>query len=122
MPEWIEPMAAMLTQDRFSGPEWLFERKADRGGRILVDTGRNGFSATFAAPYAVRARPGAPVSAPCTWSEVECGDVAPQTFTLRTMGARTAAVGDVWADLLGDRQSLGEAAGRLVRLAPSRSP
>ena len=34
--------------------------KADRGGRILVDTGRNGYSATFAAPYAVRARPGAP--------------------------------------------------------------
>ena len=47
--------------------------KADRGGRILVDTGRNGYSATFAAPYAVRAKPGAPVSAPCTWEEVERG-------------------------------------------------
>src|SRR4029453_7131060 len=47
--------------------------KADRGGRILVDTGRNGYSATFAAPYAVRAKPGAPVSAPCTWEEVQDG-------------------------------------------------
>ncbi len=46
--------------------------KADRGGRILVDTGRNGYSATFAAAYAVRAKPGAPVSTPCTWEEVEC--------------------------------------------------
>src|SRR5262249_4312812 len=68
--------------------------KADRGGRILVDTGRNGYSATFAAAYAVRAKPGAPVSAPCTWGEVERGQVGPQTFTLRTMAARTAAVGD----------------------------
>src|SRR5215471_6265955 len=38
--------------------------KVDRAGRILVDTGRNGYSATFAAAYAVRAKPGAPVSAP----------------------------------------------------------
>ena len=61
--------------------------KADRGGRILVDTGRNGYSATFAAAYAVRAKPGAPVSAPCTWEEIERGEVGPRTFTLRTMAA-----------------------------------
>jgi bifunctional non-homologous end joining protein LigD len=77
--------------------------KVDRGGRILVDTGRNGYSATFAAPYAVRAKPAAPVSAPCTWTEVERGAVAPRTFTLRTMAARVAAVGDLWADMLGHR-------------------
>jgi bifunctional non-homologous end joining protein LigD len=73
--------------------------KADRGGRILVDTGRNGYSATFAAAYAVRAKPGAPVSAPCTWEEIERGEVGPQTFTLRTMAARVAEVGDLWADM-----------------------
>jgi bifunctional non-homologous end joining protein LigD len=73
--------------------------KADRGGRILVDTGRNGYSATFAAAYAVRAKPGAPVSAPCTWDEIERGAVGPRTFCVRTMGARIAAVGDLWADL-----------------------
>ncbi len=73
--------------------------KADRGGRILIDTGRNNYSATFAAAYAVRARPGAPVSAPCTWDEVQSGAVGPQTLTLRTLPARIAAVGDLWADL-----------------------
>src|SRR6185503_18006952 len=57
--------------------------KADRGGRILVDTGRNGYSATFAAAYSVRPKPGAPVSAPCTWAEIERGMVGPRTFTLR---------------------------------------
>jgi bifunctional non-homologous end joining protein LigD len=80
--------------------------KADRGGRILVDTGRNGYSATFAAPYSVRAKPGAPVSAPCTWKELENGAVAPRSFTLRTMQARIEAVGDLWADMFAHPQSI----------------
>jgi bifunctional non-homologous end joining protein LigD len=73
--------------------------KANRGRRIYVDVGRNGYSATFAAAYAVRARPGAPVSAPCTWEEVESGAAQPRTFTLRTMAERAAAVGDLWSEL-----------------------
>jgi bifunctional non-homologous end joining protein LigD len=80
--------------------------KIDRGGRILVDTGRNGYSATFAAPYAVRPKPGAPVSAPCTWEELQRGDVGPRTFTLRTMVERIGEVGDLWSDMDGSRQSL----------------
>jgi bifunctional non-homologous end joining protein LigD len=84
--------------------------KADRGGRILVDTARNGYSATFAAPYTVRAKPGAPVSAPCTWEELERGDVAPQTFTLRSMAVRIAAVGDLWAGMNTHPQSIRERA------------
>ena len=73
--------------------------KADRGRRIYVDVGRNGYSATFAATYAIRARPGAPVSAPCTWDELERAQVTPQTFTLQTMAARIDAVGDLWSDI-----------------------
>jgi bifunctional non-homologous end joining protein LigD len=73
--------------------------KADRSGRIYVDTGRNGYSATFAAAYTVRARRGAPVSAPCTWEEVERGEVSPGTFTLRNMPERIKKVGDVWAGM-----------------------
>jgi len=73
--------------------------KVDRRGRIYVDTGRNGYSATFAAPYTVRAKRGAPVSAPCTWEEMERGEVDPGTFTLRNMPERLAEVGDLWADL-----------------------
>jgi bifunctional non-homologous end joining protein LigD len=89
--------------------------KADRGSRIYVDTGRNGYSATFAAAYAVRARPGAPVSAPCTWDEVAGGDVLPQTFRLRSMPARIEAVGDLWADMRRRRRSLRRAMQRVGR-------
>ena len=73
--------------------------KADRRGRILVDIGRNRAGATFVAAYSVRPKPGAPVSAPCTWGEIEQGMVGPQTLTLRTMAARVATVGDLWAPL-----------------------
>ena len=73
--------------------------KVDRRGRIYVDTGRNGYSATFAAAYTVRARRGAPVSAPCTWEEIERGEVHPGTFTVRNMPERIAKVGDLWADM-----------------------
>jgi bifunctional non-homologous end joining protein LigD len=90
--------------------------KADRGGRILVDTGRNGYSATFAAAYAVRAKTGAPVSAPCTWEEVERGDVGPRTFTLRTMATRVAEAGDPWSDMLKRRRSLRRAIAQLGRV------
>ena len=91
--------------------------KADRRGRIYIDTGRNGFSATFAAAYTVRARSGAPVSAPCTWEEVERGVVKPDSFTLRNMPARMAKVGDLWADMRKRGRSLTRAMEKLQRLA-----
>ncbi len=90
--------------------------KVDRGGRILVDTGRNGYSATYAATYTVRAKPRAPVSAPCTWEELERGEVGPRTFTLRTMAQPTADVGDLWASMLTKRRSLNRALERVKRL------
>lgn len=91
--------------------------KVDRGDRILVDTGRNGYSATFAAAYTVRAKPGAPVSAPCSWEELESGDVGPKTLTLRTMAARVSAVGDLWGDMLKKKRSLTRAIERLRSLS-----
>ena len=87
--------------------------KADRGTRILVDTGRNGWSATHAAVYAVRPKPEAPVSAPCTWDEVESGKVAPRTFAIRNMAARVERVGDLWSEMRKRRRSLKRAIARL---------
>ena len=95
---------AMLTQEF---------HKVDRGSRILVDTGRNGYSATFAAAYAVRAKRGAPVSAPCTWEEIESGAVGPQTFTIRNMADRIEDVGDLWADMKKRKRSLTRAVAKL---------
>jgi bifunctional non-homologous end joining protein LigD len=105
---------ASLLVKRDPGHLTLEFAKADRGGRILIDTGRNGYSATFAAAYAVRAVPGAPVSGPCTWEEIERGEIAPRTLTLRTIPKRVTARGDLWSDLPGCRQSLRSAVDRLI--------
>jgi bifunctional non-homologous end joining protein LigD len=97
-------------------PERLTQEfaKVDRKGRIYVDTGRNGFGATFAAVYAVRPKPGAPISAPCTWAELASGEVGPRTFTLRGMARRIDRVGDLWSEL--PEQSLERAIERLHQL------
>jgi bifunctional non-homologous end joining protein LigD len=97
--------------------------KADRGDRIFVDTGRNGYGATFAAPYAVRPKPGAPVSAPCVWDEIERGDALPQAFNLRNLPARLASTGDLWAGLARRGRSLRRPIERLQKLlGPDASP
>jgi len=103
-------------------PEHLTQEfaKADRGARIYVDTGRNEPGATFAAAYAVRARPGAPVSAPCTWDEVERSEILPGTVTLRTMGTRAARLGDPWSDLSRNASSLRPALEKLTLLGSKR--
>src|SRR6185369_8293376 len=96
--------------------------KVDRRGRIYVDTGRNGYHSTFAAAYTVRARAGAPVSAPCTWKEIESGDVAPQTFTVRNMLSRVQKIGDVWGDMYGARKSLTRPMQKLSKLSGAAGP
>jgi bifunctional non-homologous end joining protein LigD len=90
--------------------------KADRRERIYVDTGRTGYHSTFAAAYTVRAKRGAPVSAPCTWTEVERGDVTPVTFTMRNILDRISKVGDVWADLRRHGKSLKRPTEKLAKL------
>jgi len=90
--------------------------KADRRGRIYVDTGRNGYGATFAAAYTVRARRGAQVSAPCTWDGIERGEVNPRTFTMRNMPDHLAKVGDLWAGMRRTGRSLKRPAEKLREL------
>jgi DNA ligase D len=66
--------------------------KEERGERIFIDYNQNARDRTIASAYSVRPKPGAPVSAPLTWDELP--DVAPEDFTVATMPARFAEVGD----------------------------
>src|ERR687886_904089 len=66
--------------------------KEDRGARIFVDYNQNARDRTIASAYSVRPKPGAPVSAPLAWDELD--DVAPEDFTVATMPDRFAEVGD----------------------------
>jgi bifunctional non-homologous end joining protein LigD len=70
--------------------------KKDRGGRLYLDLGRTAPGATFVAPYSLRGKPGAPVSAPIEWDELD--DVKPDGITLRDIPRRLER-GDPWATL-----------------------
>jgi DNA ligase D len=66
--------------------------KEERGERIFIDYNQNARDRTIASAYSVRARQGAPVSAPLEWDELT--EVAPEDFNVATMPARFAEVGD----------------------------
>jgi DNA ligase D len=66
--------------------------KEERGERIFVDYNQNARDRTIASAYSIRPKPGAPVSAPLTWDELS--DAVPEDFTVATMPARFAEVGD----------------------------
>jgi bifunctional non-homologous end joining protein LigD len=90
--------------------------KKDRKDRLFLDTMRNAPGATIAAAYSVRGRPGAPVSTPLAWREVEDAALAPGGFTLRDVPRRLDRLGDPWARLRAQPGSIDRAAKRLDRL------
>ncbi|MGB3375342.1 MAG: non-homologous end-joining DNA ligase [Microbacterium sp.] len=69
--------------------------KEERGERIFVDFNQANRDRTMAGAYSPRAKVGAPVSTPLEWDELD--DVDPTRFTVRTVPARLADVGDPWA-------------------------
>jgi DNA ligase D len=69
--------------------------KEERGQRIFIDFNQNARDRTIACAYSIRAKPGAPVSAPLAWDELS--EVAPEDFTVATMPARFAQRGDLHA-------------------------
>ena len=90
--------------------------KKDRGGRLFVDMMRNAIGATWVAPYSLRGRPGAPLSAPITWDELEDPALAADGVRLREVGAWLDRRGDPWRDLRARPGSLAEAARALEAL------
>lgn len=91
------------------------QRKNKRGGRIYLDTIRNSYGHTAVAPYAVRARPDAPVATPVSWDEMESGDIEPGRYTIQNVFRRLGQVKDPWSDMDHSRASAVEAAKRLSK-------
>ena len=76
-----------------------------RRGRLYLDHMQNGYGKTVVAPYSPRAIDGAPVSAPLQWSEIT-KKLDPSKYTIRTMPARLAKVGDLFARVFEERVKL----------------
>ncbi|MGH7393145.1 MAG: non-homologous end-joining DNA ligase, partial [Candidatus Rokuibacteriota bacterium] len=98
-------------EPRISTLERALER---RGGKVYIDWGQNGPGQTIVAPFAVRPLPGAPVSGPLRWEEVDAR-LDPRRFTIRTMPARLETLGDPLAPVLRGTIDLAATLGRIER-------
>ncbi|MCW3045397.1 MAG: polymerase LigD, polymerase domain protein, partial [Actinobacteria bacterium] len=76
-----------------------------RKGHVFVDANQNAKGKTLVAPYSVRPYPGAPVSMPLRWEELD-GDFLPEQFTIATAFDRIEVVGDLFAPTRMHRQDL----------------
>jgi bifunctional non-homologous end joining protein LigD len=89
------------------------QRKAKRGGLILIDVMRNAYAHTAVAPYSVRPRPNAPVATPLHWEELSDASTRPDHWTLATVPDRLERDGDPWREMAGRARTLGTARRRL---------
>jgi bifunctional non-homologous end joining protein LigD len=103
-------LVAARDPDRLS-VEW---RKANRHGRLLLDTARNSYAQTLVAPYSVRPRPDAPVATPIDWSEL--GRVEPRSYTITNLRRRLARKPDPWAGMAAKAAAYDPARSRLDEL------
>lgn len=78
-----------------------------RKGLVYLDYLQNHYAATMAAPYSIRPRPGATVSTPLDWDEVNEG-LDPGKFNIKTMAERIKAKGDVWKGFFDQQTSIEE--------------
>jgi DNA ligase D len=78
--------------------------KEERGRRVFIDFNQNAPHKTIFGAWSVRARPGAQVSTPFAWAELD--DIQPDSLTIATVPARVARDGDPWAPMDAMPQSL----------------
>jgi DNA ligase D len=78
--------------------------KEERGQRVFVDYNQNAPHKTVFGAWSVRARPGAQVSTPIAWAELD--DIHPDQFTIASLAERLETAGDPWLDINNDPQSL----------------
>ena len=83
--------------------EWS---KSERGGKARLDYTQNAPIKTLVAPYAVRPRPGAPISMPIRWDELDDPSLRPDRWTIRNGVERMLELGDLFAAVQTDEQEL----------------
>src|SRR6201997_4191733 len=78
--------------------------KEERGQRVFIDYNQNAPHKTVFGAWSVRARPGAQVSTPISWAELD--DIHPDQFTIASLASRLDDAGDPWLGMNDDPQSL----------------
>jgi bifunctional non-homologous end joining protein LigD len=84
------------------------QRKNKRGTRVFVDVLRNSYAQTSVAPYAVRAKPGAPIATPLEWDEMEDASTTSQKYNLRNIFQKMDQKDDPWKSIYSRTRPLPE--------------
>jgi bifunctional non-homologous end joining protein LigD len=111
----LADLLGKLLVDEFPDVATMERIVAKRGPRVYVDTGQTGQTRAIVAPYSVRAVPGATVSTPLHWDEVDAS-LDPRRFTMKTVPARLAELGDPMAKLLTVKVDVARAVQRAAAL------
>jgi bifunctional non-homologous end joining protein LigD len=102
---WVEGLSRAIGATVPDLVSWEWAKRA-RKGKARLDYTQNAINKTLVAPYSPRPAPGAPVSMPISWDELEDKDLRPDRWTIREAPARVAEVGDLFAPALTDAQEL----------------
>ena len=102
---WVEELSRAIGRlvPELVSWEWT---KRDRRGLARLDYTQNAVNKTLVAPYSARPAPGAPVSVPIRWEELEDPELRSDGWTIRTVGDRLAEAGDLFAPALALEQDL----------------
>jgi bifunctional non-homologous end joining protein LigD len=102
---WVEGLSRAIGSTVPDLVSWEWAKRA-RKGKARLDYTQNAINKTLVAPYSPRPAPGAPVSLPITWDELEDKALRPDRWTIREAPERVSKVGDVFAPALTDAQEL----------------
>jgi bifunctional non-homologous end joining protein LigD len=92
------------------------QRKNKRGNRVFIDTLRNSYGQTAVAPYAVRAKPGAPIATPLEWYELTNKKMNAQSYTIKNILMRLSQKEDPWLEMWRYAYSIKKAKNKLDEL------
>jgi bifunctional non-homologous end joining protein LigD len=102
---WVEQLSRSVSEVVPELVSWKWS-VSDRGGLARLDYTQNAINKTLVAPYSPRPAPGAPVSAPIGWDELDDPTLSPDRFTIRTILERLADKGDLFRPVLETKQRL----------------
>jgi bifunctional non-homologous end joining protein LigD len=102
---WVETISRAIgrTVPDLVSWEWI---KTDRNGLARLDYTQNAINKTLVAPFSTRPGPGAPVSVPIEWDELDDDELRPDRWTIRTVFERLERHGDPLRELIGLQQRL----------------
>jgi bifunctional non-homologous end joining protein LigD len=103
--EWAETVSKTIGRVLPDLVSWAWHT-SDRKSLARLDYTQNVVNKTLVAPYSARPRPGAPVSVPLEWEELDDPELRPDCWTIQTVLDRLATVGDPFSALLGNEQRL----------------